>query len=389
MDEVSVSPIVIFALIAVIAILVIACFAIWSRFRSFKTDLKTYCPEAPIFVQARQQGLPVLALHDAGSSYTRFLLGETNHRASWTFKAKEFEVKLRPDFSSHCEPDRYYGDLEVYHAATIHPVFWGAKSIIALNNINDLLASKKVIEVTNKDTGEKKKVTVEPFKKLRFLPTNDLLALMRCNAQDLEGNCQMFLKTYAKKDIGQPLPSTINEFCTLVQRATKEFNAMPLEGDPNAPTNYYYETIESFKEEKPVSVKIKEQTASILDEYLLKAKKKINSKLDGKVKFKFNIPDEEKEKEPNKLAEDESPTSVFKLGIRHVWKLKGISYKLALQNVPITTFSQDVKAMEEMSREQGKLDKDKEESKTWMKIIGICAVLGVIIFGIIALCNVL
>lgn len=387
MDELSISPIVLMILGAIIAIAVIGCLVILARYKSFKSDLKTFCPEAPIFIRARQQCKPVLALHDAGSSFTRFLVGETNHRASWTFKAEEFEVKLRPDFSSHCEPDRYYGDLEVYHAATIHPVFFGAKSIIAINNITDLLARKEITEIT--ENGETKKVRTEPFKKLRFLPTNDLLALMKCNAQDLEGNCQMFLKEYSKKDIGQPLPGSVNEFVTLIQMATKEFNSMPLEGDPDAPTNYYYDTIESIKVEKPMLEQMKEKGASILDEFLYKIKENREQKGKPKLKLPFLKSDDKQTKPVKELEEDESPEPVYKLGIRHHWKLKGISYKAALMNVPITTFSQDVKAMEEMSREQGKLDKDKEENKTWMKIIGICAVLGVIVFGIIALINVL
>lgn len=406
MDEISLSPIVLLILIGIIAFAVIGCIVLAGKFRSFKSDLKLYCPEAPIFIQARQTGKPVLALHDAGSSFTRFLIGEINHRASWTFKAEEFEVKFRPDFSSHCEPDRYYGDLEVYHAATIHPVFFGAKSIIAINNIMDLLAKKESVEVTD-ENGKKKKVKVEPFKKLRFLPTNDLLALMKCNAQDLPGNCQMFLKEYSKKEVGQPLPGSVNEFVTLIQRATKEFNAMPLEGDPDAPNNYYYDTIESVKMEKTTSEQLKEMSKSIFDTFKEKYQEKQKDK-PQKEKRKFTFPFLKKKSQPQEeeeqeavaetpkqtkpthvYEEDESPVPVYKLAIRHHWKLKGISYKAALMNVPITTFSQDVKSMEEMSREQGKMDKDKEENRTWMKIIGICAVLGVIIFGIIALFNVL
>ena len=117
MDQISISPIVLLVvLLLTLAALGVAVF-FSMRYKQFKDDLNEYCPEAETFIRGRKERKPVLAIHDSGSTYTRFLLGETENRASWTFKCEEFEVKFRPDFSSHCEADRFYGDLEVFHAA--------------------------------------------------------------------------------------------------------------------------------------------------------------------------------------------------------------------------------------------------------------------------------
>lgn len=367
MDQISISPIVLWIVIGIAVCAVIAAVIVYSRSKQYKKDIEDWCPEAPIFTEARQRGIPVLALHDSGSSYTRFLLGETNTRASWTFKAAEFEVKFRPDFSSHCEPDRYYGNLEVYHAATHHPVFWGTKSIIALNNIVDLLNRKETVYTPQYDEDgneleEEIEEVVEPFANLRFLKTNDLVSLMKCNAQDLEGNCQMFLKEYAKRDVGQPMPESVDDFVSLIQQAVKEFENMPLEGDPDAPDNYYFDTIETIKTEHPIVEKIKK-----IPKHLRKAGSE----------------------EQTEMVDETSDKPVYKMGIRHHWKLSGFSYKYGLSNTPMATFSQDVKAMEEMSREQGKSEKDEHENKTWSKVIMCIIVMGVIIFGIIALVKLL
>lgn len=361
MDQISISPVVLWIVIGIAVCAVIAVLIIYSRSKQYKKDIEDWCPEAPIFTEARQRGIPVLALHDSGSAYTRFLLGETNTRASWTFKAGEFEVKFRPDFSSHCEPDRYYGNLEVYHAATHHPVFWGVKSIIALNNIIDLLNRKETVCVGYDDDGNEMYEIVEPFARLRFLRTNDLISLMKCNAQDLEGNCQMFLKEYAKRDVGQPMPDSVDDFVSLVQEAVKEFETMPLEGDPDAPDNYYMDTFETVKCEHPVVEKIR------------KIPKLIVKKIEG----------------DTEEVDETSDKPIYKVGIRHHWKLSGFSYKYGLSNTPIATFAQDVKSMEEMSREQGKSEKDEHENKIWSKVIMCIIVMGVIIFGIIALVKLL
>lgn len=339
MDQISISPIVLLVvLLLTLAALGVAVF-FSMRYKQFKDDLNEYCPEAETFIRGRKERKPVLAIHDSGSTYTRFLLGETDNRASWTFKCEEFEVKFRPDFSSHCEADRFYGDLEVYHAAAHHPFFLSSKSVMAINNLVDLLA-------------------MDRFEKLRFLRTEDLSSLMKTNAQDLPADCQMFLKEYSKKDVGQPLPKTVDEFVRLVQEAVKEFEQMSLEGSGDTPDSVYLDIVQTIKE-KPSLPKPK----NIFNRLMKKS-------------------DEETEEE-----EERGPS--FVKGIKQIWKLKGFSYKYAFIASPIATTSKDVENMENLSREQGKKEQNGVNDNFFRWVIAIIAVLGVVIFGVVVLVNVL
>ena len=343
MDQISLSPIALIILIIITFVAVAAAAGFGTMLKRWKDDLNEWCPEAPVFIRGRKERKPILALHDSGSSYVRFLVGETDDRASWTYKAEEFEVKFRPDFSSHCEADRFYGDLEVYHAATHHPFFMSSKSVMALNNIVDLLAQER-------------------FEKLRFLRTQDLTSLMRTNAQDLPADCQMFLKEYSKKNVGQTLPKTVDEFVKLVQEAVKVFEQMALEGD-DSPQSVYLDVVQTVKEKSPIQ-----------------APKTLLSTLLSRLFEKHN----EDEEESADLLQP-----IYERGIKQIWKLKGYSYKYAFVATPVATTSSDVKNMETLSREQGKNDSDTKTGEFFKWIIGICAVLGVIIFGIVVLFNVL
>ena len=337
MDQISISPIVLLiVLLLTLAALGVAVF-FSMRYKQFKDDLNEYCPEAEIFIRGRKERKPVLAIHDSGSTYTRFLLGETDNRASWTFKCEEFEVKFRPDFSSHCEADRFYGDLEVYHAAAHHPFFLSSKSVMAINNLVDLLA-------------------MDNFEKLRFLRTEDLSSLMKTNAQDLPADCQMFLKEYSKKDVGQPLPKTVDEFVKLVQEAVKEFEQMSLEGSGESVDSVYLDVIQTIKE-KPALPKPQ------------------------------NLFNRMKKNEEDVEEEIEGPSYVK--GVKQIWKLKRFSYKYAFVASPIATTSKDVENMENLSREQGKQDQSSKNDNFFKWVFAIVAVLGVIIFGVVVLFNVL
>lgn len=344
MDQISLDPIALLILILIAGAAVLAAAFMGFKMKQQKDDLEEWCPEAPIFIRGRKERKPILAIHDSGSSYVRFMVGETDNRASWTFKAEEFEVKFRPDFSSHCESDRYYGDLEVYHAAAHHPFFMSSKSVMAINNIVDLLA-------------------MERFKNLRFLRTQDLTSLMKTNAQDLPADCQMFLKEYSKKNVGQPLPKSVDEFVQLIQEAVKVFERMALEGSGDSPESVYLDIVQTVKE-KP----------KLPDAQSLLSRLKRSS---GK-------------EEETGEEEEEERGAFFQRGIRQIWKLKGFSYKYAFVATPTATTSKDVENMENLSREQGKHDGESTKNDNFFKwVFAIVAVLGVVIFGVVVLFNVL
>lgn len=348
MDQISLHPAALLVLVLIVLASIVLAAYFGMRLKQWKDDLKEYCPEAEIFIRGRKERKPVMAIHDSGSSYVRFLLAETDNRASWTYKAEEFEVKFRPDFSSHCEADRFYGDLEVYHAAAHHPFFLSSKSVMCLNNIVDLLSMEK-------------------FENLRFLRTQDLTSLMQTNAQDLHADCQMFLKEYAKKNVGQPLPKSVDDFVRLIQEAVKEFSAMPLEGS-DSPESVYLDIVQTI-DEKPALATPKGIADTIVQ---------IVSRLRGK-----GGDEDCSEKEP------EEPKAFYQRGIKHIWKLKGFSYKYAFVATPTATTSQDVQNMETLSREQGKSDTESKNSDFFKWVFAIIAVLGVIIFGVVVLFNVL
>ena len=209
---------------------------------------------------------------------------------------------------------------------------------MAINNLVDLLAMDK-------------------FEKLRFLRTEDLSSLMKMNAQDLPADCQMFLKEYSKKDVGQILPKTVDEFVRLIQEAVKCFEQMALEGSGDTPDSVYLDIVQTIKE-KPSLPKPK------------------------------NIFNRLKKKDDEETEEEESGPSFVK-GIRQIWKLKGFSYKYAFIASPIATTSKDVENMENLSREQGKKEQNGVNDNFFKWVIAIIAVLGVVIFGIVVLVNVL
>lgn len=345
-DFVSISPIILLVLFAIIGVLGCVCVTILLKYKAKIQDLNEYCPEAEVFVECRKERKPCLALHDPGSKYVRFVPADKEKKTSWEYTLGEFAVKFAPDFSSYCEPDLFYGDLEVHHAGTLSPHFLGLKSVMTLNNMED--------------------IKMRPdFAKIRFLRTNTFHFLLSCPATELYDNCELYLKEFAKKDIGQEIPDSVEEFVTLIERAKDVFSHMPLEGDKNAANIVYYDTIETIKVPNSLNARIH------------KSKATLTSVFGGK----------KASGDSSELVDELVDKPTYKKVRRRNWALLGLSYTHAINSIGYAVTSKDVGLMEKLAMEKGRQEMKDNEDKTWTRIYRALIILGAIVICIIALVN--
>ncbi|NCU27974.1 hypothetical protein EOM86_14855, partial [Candidatus Nomurabacteria bacterium] len=316
-----------------------AAIVILLKYKTKMQDYNEYCPEAEIFIECRKERKPCLALHDPGSKYTRFIPADKEKKTSWEYTLGEYSVKFAPDFSSYCEPDLFYGDLEVHHAGTLSPHFLGLKSVMALNNMEDI------------------KMMPE-FAKIRFLRTNTLHYLLSCPATELYDNCELYLKEYAKKDIGQDIPDSVEEFVILMEKAKDVFAHMALEGEKDPANIVLYDTIETVKVPSTLNAAIKKGKSTL-------------SSVFGKKEKKTTSPGTD-------MIDEVTDKPIYKKIRRKNWALVGLSYTHAINSIGYAVTSKDVGVMEKLAIEKGRQEMRENEDKTWTRIYRALIILGAI-----------
>lgn len=337
MDYISIPTFVMIILVLAIVILLIISVILALKHLNYVKDIQQYAPESEVFMKCRKENTQCICLHDAGSHYTRFIQATKTKNTSWEFDVGHYGPKFSGDFASYYEPDLYHGNLEVLHFGTMSPYSLGLKSVMSICNMMDLLRK-------------------DEFEKLRFLRYQSLHFLMSCKANELRDNCELYLKSYAQKRVGQIIPETTDEFMTLIERAIDVYTHMPLEGDKPDEQVCYYDTLETVMEEVPVE-EVK------------------------KVGFFKKIKILTTKEQPVKTSEP-----MFKLVNRRIYKMVGLSYNFAIQSIGYAITSSDVGIMEKLAIEKGNLDGRDNVDDFWKKkIFPALLIIGAIVIGIIAI----
>lgn len=152
---------------------------------SILLKIHKYGKEGFTFMQARNDGLPVLIDVEIGTNNAEFVVGEKANPKDITFKDEASGVKVDPSLvSAHAEPLRFPGGLDVYGYAFHN---WLPQTT------RNHLAFKAIIEYRHTD---------EEMKDLEFLPDKEFIEIISKPEHFLEADLKTKIGKYfkARKD---------------------------------------------------------------------------------------------------------------------------------------------------------------------------------------------
>jgi hypothetical protein len=152
--------------------------------------IRRYGKEGFVFMQARNDGLPVLIDVEIGTGNAEFVVGEKANPKDITFKDESSGVKIDPSLvSAHAEPLRFPNGLDIFGYAYHN---WLPQTT------RNHLAFKAIIEYRHRD---------EEMKQLDFLPDKEFIELISKPEHfldaDLKTKVGKYFKT-KKDDAGAP-----------------------------------------------------------------------------------------------------------------------------------------------------------------------------------------
>lgn len=196
--------------------------------------------EGFVFMNARQQGLPVLVDIEIGTNNAEFVVGEKLNPKDITFKDEASGVKVDPSLvSAHAEPLRFSGGLEIFGYAFHN---WLPQTT------RNHLAFKAIVEYRHND---------EEMSQLDFLPDKEFIELISKPEHFLEADLKTKISKYfkAKKDEAGSMKYyrqymngadwyeqeiEIPEIMRLIQKAKSDITRLPI-------ATGYFSMNEAFK----------------------------------------------------------------------------------------------------------------------------------------------
>lgn len=367
LDSIQISPMIIIGLIGLLFLVFMILIVILMKYLGYRKDINDFCPEADVLTSARKNRHPIGLVIDAGSGYTRFfeLTKKTRSSFEYDVNVKDIGLKLTSEYSKHCQPCLFYGDLPVYVFSTMHAQALGIQSILALNNLERLRG-------------------LSDFAKLRFLTTEDLYTLMKCPSIHLKHDCDMFFTTYNNSNCTLPMPESISEFVELVGHAKDVFASMTIDGEPDPdtlddasslePTGEFLTTYEPLKKVSSPLKKTLSAGISIWDKLIslsLKSDRSSNSDNGGG------------------STETTSDGSYYEIAKREVIKIMPTSFVNAFQHISVATLAQDLQNIVELARAQGRNERTEKDDKLWKYLFAALIIIGAIVIMAILIVKVM
>ena len=337
-DMVIAQPIFI-GMIILIFILLIGIFIAIYKVVMYMSDMKANAPEAFVIKEAREKHLPLIQLTDAGSGKSILKVGKKSKKFDWEFEVGEYGPKITPEHTPDCEPDMWGGNLPVYH--------YDMKSLSACSP----RSAKAVCNLT-------KLRALPEFELLKFLQEDDLYTLLAEDAVNLEHDCRIYLQDYAYSNVGQPIPSSVEEFVALIQDAREVYASEEFEDEDSG---YIYINLEPYKETETVAAVVEKSKKSLRDIF---SRFKITEETED---IEFD------EIESNYRISQNQHQINYEMAYRIPCKIEPFSYKYAFRCIGTANEAVTVRSLLELARQRGFEDARKMDTK-WVSI-GICALL--------------